>query len=231
MTASATSSEADNLHQAIQALEAQRPVLGDAVVEAALAPPREKLASLQNNPLGEQRKLVTVLFADLAGFTALSASLDPEDVREVMNTYFQRWSACIQRQEGVVEKFIGDAVMAVFGLPAAHEDDPERAIRAALQMQAELRQLNESFKHRLGQALTIRVGINTGEVVVSLLGERRGEEFVVVGDTVNLTSRLQAAAPANGILITHDAYRHVRGLFETSPFGHLDLHRTRDGRF
>lgn len=219
----AAQTEADHLRQAIQALEAQRPLLGDAVVDAALAPLREKLASLETAHQGEQRKLVTVLFADLAGFTALASQMDPEDVREIINAYFQRWAACIERQKGVVEKYIGDAVLAVFGLPAAREDDPERAIYAALEMQQELVEFNKHLEQQYALRLSMRVGINTGEVVVSLLGERQGEGFVVVGDTVNLTSRLQAAAPDDGILITYDTYRHVRGLFEVSPYGALQL--------
>jgi class 3 adenylate cyclase/predicted ATPase len=215
-------SEAEKLKETIQTLEAQRQLLGDSVVETALAPLREKLAALQAG-LGEQRKLVSVLFSDLAGFTALSSRMDPEDVREIMNAYFQRWAACIKRHQGVVEKYIGDAVLAVFGLPASHEDDPERAISAALDMQKELLELNDGFERRYGLRLSMRVGINTGEVVVSLLGERQGEEFIVVGEVVNLASRVQSAAPEGGILITHDTYRHVRGLFETSPFGPLQL--------
>ncbi len=215
--------EAEHLRQAIQALEAQRPLLGDAVVDAALAPLREKLASLATPHQAEQRKLVTVLFADLAGFTALAARLDAEDVREIINGYFRRWSACIERQKGVVEKFIGDAVLAVFGLPAAREDDPERAINAALEMQEELAHFNAQMQQQYGLQLAMRVGINTGEVVVSLLGERQGEGFVVVGDMVNLASRVQAAAPVDGILITYNTYRHVRGLFEAAPYGALQL--------
>jgi class 3 adenylate cyclase/tetratricopeptide (TPR) repeat protein len=218
-----TASDVEKLKQAISALEAQRQSLGDEVVETALAPMRAKLAGLQAGEQGEQRKLVSVLFADLAGFTSLASGMDAEDLQEVINAYFQRWTACIKRQGGMVEKYIGDAVLAVFGLPSAHEDDPERAIRAALDMQQELKQLNEGFErdHRL--RLSMRVGINTGEVVVSLTGERGGEEFVVIGDTVNLASRLQAAAPPDGILISHATYRHVRGLFETSSFGPLEL--------
>ena len=211
------STEVEKLEQAIAALEAQRQILGDQVVEVALTPLREKQAALRGNVLSEQRKLVTILFADLAGFTTLSARLDPEDVRELINAYFSAWKTCIETQGGVVEKFIGDAVMAVFGLPVAHEDDPERAIRAALSMRQKLEELNAALQPEQGVRLAMRVGINTGEVVVSTLGERQGEEFVVVGEPVNLGSRLQAAAPAGGILISHATYRHIRGVFNVSP--------------
>ena len=213
----------ENLARAIQALEEQRGVLGDEVVDAALEPLRARLAAAHSDTLGEQRKLVTVLFADLAGFTSLAADMDPEDVREVINAYFQRWSASIRRHAGVVEKFIGDAVLAVFGLPTAQEDDAERAVRAALEMESELRKLNEELERERGLRLSMRVGINSGEVVVSLLGERGGEEFVVVGDTVNLASRLQGAAPENGVLISADTARLVTGVFESVAFGPLDL--------
>lgn len=204
--------EIDQLKQAIAALEAQRASLGDAVLEAALGPLREKLLSLQPQT-AEQRKLVTVLFADLVGFTAISTQLDPEELREILNRYFERWIACIEARHGLVEKFIGDAVMAVFGLPEAHEDDPESAIRAALEMRASLQELNQAFPAQYGVQLAMRVGIHTGQVVVSFLGERKGQDFVIVGEMVNLTSRLQSVAPENGILISHDTYRHVRGLF------------------
>ena len=137
--------EIEQLQKAIAALDSQRTTLGDAVVEAALAPMREKLAALQAQTAAEQRKLVTVLFADLAGFTAMSEQMDPEDVREVVNAYFKCWTTSIDEYGGQLEKFIGDAVMAVFGLSTAHEDDPERAVRAALAMRQLLATLNEQL--------------------------------------------------------------------------------------
>ncbi len=206
-------SEIQKIEQAITALEAQRAVLGDAVVDTALLPLREKLAALQPRPAAEQRKQVTILFADLAGFTALSERLDPEDVREITNNYFQRWTACIEDQHGTVEKFIGDAVMAVFGMQQAYEVDPENAVRAALAMRQSLAGLNSELEKTYHISLSVRVGIHTGPVVVSFLGERKGQDFVVVGDSVNTASRLQSACPVDGILISHDTYRHVRGIF------------------
>ena len=206
--------EIESLRRAITALEGQRSVLGDAVVDTALAPLREKLAALQPDLAVEQRKLVTVLFADLIGFTAMSEHMDPEDVREIVNAYFKRWTACIEKAGGVVEKFIGDAVMAVFGLSVTREDDPENAVRAALEMRQALAELNKEMEQSWGRQLEMRVGIHTGLVMVSFLGERKGQDFVVVGDTVNQASRLQSAAPAGGILISHDTFQHVRGIFD-----------------
>jgi predicted ATPase/class 3 adenylate cyclase len=225
------SNEIEQLGKAITALEAQRAILGDVVVDAALAPLRAKLFSLLETsssgaPIleqttadagrmpAEQRKMVTILFADLAGFTAMSENLDPEDLRSIMDAYFHRWAACIDQYAGLVEKYIGDAVMAVFGISAAREDDPENAIRSALVMRSALEELNEGFERDFRVRLELRAGIHTGPVVVSLLGERKGQDFVVVGETVNLASRLQTAAPVGGILISHDTYRHVRGVFD-----------------
>lgn len=244
-------SESDQLQQAIVALEAQRAILGDSIVDTALAPLREKLALLQDQAnshkqspeerpgsretdvlaepqvLGEQRKLVTVLFADLVGFTALAERLDPEDVREVLNSYFIRLAAPVEQMGGVIEKFIGDALMAVFGLQAAREDDPERAIRAALAMRAALAALNEELERERGLRLSMRVGIHTGPALVSLLGENAQpgarQDFVVVGDTVNLASRLQSNATTDGILISHSTYLHIRGVFDVQALGPIPI--------
>ena len=206
----------DDLQQlelAIRVLEMQRSMLGEAVVETALQPLREKLAALQREQAARQRKLVTALFADLAGFTAMAERMDPEEVREVLSPYFARWREAIERQGGMVEKYIGDAVMAVFGLPTAHEDDTERAIHAALEMRQELESINQALEKEHGVRLVMRVGIHTGPVVASLVEDGKEQRFGVVGDTVNLAARLQEAAPENGILISHDTYRHVRGVF------------------
>ena len=201
------------LDAAIAALEAQRPALGDAVADAALGPLRDRRAQLILRAGGEQRKLVTVVFSDLVDFTVLSQTLDAEDVRTIVNRYFQRWYSVIEAQGGVVEKFIGDAVMAVFGLYQAQEDDPERAVRAAVAMTGDLAALNGELDDEYGLTLSMRVGVDTGEVVVSTLDERPGADFVVVGETVNRAARLQAAAPPGGVLISADTCRHVSGRF------------------
>ena len=192
-------------------------MLGDAVVDTAVSPLREKRAALRGRIDGEQRKLVTVLFSDLVDFTVLSQRLDAEDVRSVVNTYFARWQEQIAANGGVTEKFIGDAVMAVFGLHQAREDDPHRAIRAALGLRDSLQDLNDTLQASYGIHLRMRVGIDTGEVVVGLLDERPGQELAVVGETVNRASRLQSVAPEDGILISSDTLRHVRGSFGLQP--------------
>jgi len=157
---------------AIVALEGQRPALGDDVVDTALAPLRERRHTLLSQDVTEARKLVTVLFADLVGFTAISGQLDAEDIREVVQACFSSWHHAIETNGGVVEKFIGDAVMAVFGLHQSWEDDAERALRAALAMTSALSRLNEDVGRRLGVELHMRVGLDSGEVVISTLGER-----------------------------------------------------------
>src|ERR1700730_2316935 len=150
-------------------------------------------------PAREERKVVTVLFPDLVGFTSRSERLDPEDVRATLSPYYSRLRTEIERHGGTVEKFIGDAVMAVFGAPVAHEDDPERAVRAAI-----------AIRDTVGQDLQIRTAVNTGEALVAL-GARPSEgEGIVSGDVVNTAARLQSAAPVNGILVGEGTYRATR---------------------
>jgi class 3 adenylate cyclase len=155
----------------------------------------------------EERRVVTVLFADLVGFTSRSEQLDPEDVRAILSRYYARLRSDLEAHGGTVEKFIGDAVMAVFGAPVAHGDDPERAVRAALAIRESLHQMNQedaSFD------LQLRIGVNTGEAIVTL-GSGDSGEGMVAGDVVNTASRLQTAAPQNGILVGVDTYRATNG--------------------
>lgn len=206
--------EISDLQYAIATLEAQRDLLGDVVVNTALAPMRDRLRHLQAQTATEQRRLVTILFADLVDFTLLTRRLDAEDVREVVNAYFARWTSAIELHNGVVEKFAGDAVMAVFGLLLSTDLDPLQAVRAAMAMGRELASLNERIQAQFGVSLQMRTGIHTGHAIVSTLSERRGQDFVIVGDSVNLASRLQALAPLNGIVVSHDTYQHVSREFE-----------------
>jgi class 3 adenylate cyclase len=147
------------------------------------------------SPALEERKIVTVLFCDLVGFTAASDAADPEDVRARIRPYHARLRQEIERFEGTVEKFIGDAVMAVFGAPVAHEDDAERAVRAGLRILEAIEELNANEPAR---SLQVRIGINTGEAVVALAARPGEGEAIVTGDVVNTASRLQGAAPVGG---------------------------------
>jgi class 3 adenylate cyclase len=159
----------------------------------------------------DERKIVTVLFVDLVGFTARAERLDPEDVREILNAYYGRLRSEIEPYGGVVEKFIGDAVMAVFGAPTAHGDDPERAVRAALAVREAVADLNEADPDL---DLQVRLAVNTGEAIVSLAAKTEAGEAMVAGDVVNTASRLQSAAPTNGILVGEETYRATRSLIE-----------------
>ena len=145
----------------------------------------------------EQRRVVSVLFADVTGSTAMADAMDAEDVRSLLGAFFARMARAIHRHGGTVEKYIGDAVMAVFGLPIAHEDDPIRAVRAALDMQAALRDYNEQRRAMDAGAveLQMRIGINTGEVVAAS-GAAEGRDFLITGDPVNVAARLQSARRA-----------------------------------
>ena len=160
--------------------------------------------------VAEERKVVTVLFADLVGFTGRAERLDPEDVRRMLGPYYARLRVELERFGGTVEKFIGDAVMALFGAPIAHEDDPERAVRAALAIREAIGELNEDPL----LDLHVRIAVATGEAVVSL-GARASEgEGMAAGDVVNTTARLQGAAPGDGILVGESTYWATRQAIE-----------------
>jgi len=155
----------------------------------------------------ETRRRVTVLFTDVVGSTPLGERLDPEALREVMQRYFDAMRVAIERHEGTVEKFIGDAVMAVFGIPRLHEDDPLRAVRAAIEMSAALEILNRDIEARWGVRLQIRTGINTGEVVA---GDASAHQALATGDVVNTAARLEQVAEPGEVLIGPATYRLVR---------------------
>jgi AhpD family alkylhydroperoxidase len=151
-----------------------------------------------------ERKVVTVVFCDLVGFTARAESLDPEDVDAFLGPYHERVRAELEHHGGTVEKFIGDAVMALFGAPTAHEDDPERAVRAALAIR----------EFALDEELELRVGITTGEALVRLDASPEAGEGMASGDVVNTAARLQSAAPVNGVLVDETTYRATRSAID-----------------
>ena len=159
----------------------------------------------------EERKVVTVLFCDLVGFTAASDVADPEDVRSRIRPYHARLRQELERFGGTVEKFIGDAVMAVFGAPVAHEDDAERAVRAGLRILDAIEELNADEPTL---SLQVRVGISTGEAVVTLDARPEEGEGIVTGDVVNIASRLESAAPVGGVAVSTQTFRATERLFE-----------------
>jgi class 3 adenylate cyclase/tetratricopeptide (TPR) repeat protein len=159
---------------------------------------------------GEERKVVSILFSDVAGSTALGERLDPERLKEVIGAYFEAMRREIEAEGGTVEKFVGDAVMAVFGVPVAHEDDPRRALRAALRMRGALGELNRRLEHEHGVTLAMRTGVNTGEVVAETAP--RAGQGMVAGDAVNVAARLEQAAESGQILVSERTARSARGL-------------------
>ncbi|MFL5823848.1 MAG: AAA family ATPase [Solirubrobacteraceae bacterium] len=161
-------------------------------------------------PGREERRIVTVLFADMAGFTARAERMDPEDVRSILDRYYTRLRREIESFDGIVEKFIGDAVVAFFGAPVAHGDDPERAVRAASAICRGVAEMNEADPLL---NLEIRVAVNTGEAIVSL--DRVDlHEGMVAGDVVNTAARMQTAAPSGAILVGEATYRATRAVFD-----------------
>src|SRR6476661_4469617 len=175
--------------------------------------------ALGDERIGDARKTVTVLFCDLVDSTQLGERLDPETLRLVLDRYFHEMRAAVERHGGTVEKFIGDAVLAVFGIPRVHEDDALRAVRAAGDMGGALSTVNAESGRGTGTELRIRIGINTGEVVVS----GRSSDRIVTGDAVNVAARLEQAAEAGEIVIGEETYRFVRDAVTADPIGPLEL--------
>ncbi len=161
-----------------------------------------------------ERRVVSILFCDVAGFTAASADADPEDVRARMDAYYGMLRPVIEAFGGTVQKFIGDAVMAVFGAPVAHEDDPERAVRAGL---AILGAAEEQNAANPGLDLVVRIGVNTGEAVVDLDVQSGSGEAIALGDTVNTAARIQVAAPVSAVAVAEATFRATEPVFDYEP--------------
>jgi class 3 adenylate cyclase/tetratricopeptide (TPR) repeat protein len=171
-------------------------------------------------PTSEERKTVTIVFSDLVGSTSLGERIDPEALSGLLQRYFQVMTAILVRHGGSIHKFIGDAIVAVFGLPQVHEDDALRAVRAAHEMQIELGRLNDELKQTYGTAIEARIGVNTGEIVA---GEAVTGQQVVTGDTANVAARLEQAARAMEVLLGGSTYRLVRDAVEVEPMEPLEL--------
>jgi class 3 adenylate cyclase/tetratricopeptide (TPR) repeat protein len=213
----------DELSAAIAGLEAQRSLLGDTVVEPALAALRQKLAEIHapasELAAEEERKIVTILFADVSGFTALSENLDPEEVRNLINACFEQLVPIVKKYEGTVDKFMGDEIMALFGAPVAHENDPERALRAALEMIEAIGVFNREHTTELD----IHAGVNTGPVVAGRVGAQDRQDYSVMGDAVNLAARLEGASANGEIYVGPNTYRQTAALFDFEALPPLKL--------
>ncbi len=171
---------------------------------------------LAQSPVHEVRKTVTVVFADITGSTALGERLDVESFRQVIGRYFDLARACLERHGGTVEKFIGDAVVAVFGVPAVHEDDAVRAVRAAAELRDSLASLNAELERDYDVALALRIGVNTGEVITD-------PRQIATGDAMNVAARLEQAAAPGEILIGAQTLALALGAVEVEQVEALSL--------
>src|SRR4051812_5736475 len=188
-----------------------------------------RFCSRCGEPLGgaserrQERKYATALFADLVGSTALIESEDPEVVQAVVGEAFDRLTQELTRYEGLVEKFMGDAVLALYGVPRAHEDDAERAVRAALEMQATLSELNRTFKRDGRPELAMRIGIESGEVLVDQDRASGVRDRMLTGDAVNVASRLQSAALPGRIVVGPASFATTKDVIEYRELPPLEL--------
>lgn len=164
-----------------------------------------------------ERKLVTVLFADVANFTSISEMLDPEDAHEIMDGCFTILSQEIHRLEGTINQFTGDGVMALFGAPIAHEEHAQRACRAALAIQSSLVEYSSRIKREYHFEFKMRIGLNTGPVIVGGIGDDLRMDYTAVGDTTNLANRMETMARPGGILISENTQRLVKAYFKLKP--------------
>ena len=203
--AKVTALDRDRLEAAIAAQESLRGTVADEIVDAAIAGLQAQLGA---HPTGRRRRQATVLFADISGFTRMAESMDAEDLTVLMDALWSTLDQVVAEHGGRIDKHIGDALMAVWGAAATQEDDPEQGVRAALRLHEAL----DRFRAKTDIDLSMRIGVNTGPVMIGSIGS--SGEFTAMGDTVNVASRLEHAAPTNGVLISHDTYRHVRGVFD-----------------
>jgi predicted ATPase/class 3 adenylate cyclase len=182
----------------------------------------EKILTTRSAVEGE-RRVVTVLFADCVGFTSIAEKLDPEDVHRIMERCFERMAPEIHRLEGTINQYRGDGVMALFGAPIAHEDGPRRAVHAALGIQRALGEYADELEGAYGFRLRMRIGLNTGTVVVGRIGDDLRMDYTADGDTTNVASRLESLCPPGSVLVSESTHRAIDGFFETRDLGELQV--------
>ena len=170
----------------------------------------EILESPDGQEIGGRRKTVTIIMSDLRGFTSLSETRDPEDMVRLLNRYLERMSKVIVEYDGMIDEFIGDAILTVFGVPEEHDDDPLRAVVCALAMQNALVELNNELTHEGYPALEMGIGINTGSVIVGNIGSEIRAKYGIVGATVNIASRIESNTVGGEVLVGESTYRLVK---------------------
>ena len=174
--------------------------------------------------VGKERRMVTILFSDVKGSTAMAEDLDPEEVMEIMEGAFDVLIEPVYRYEGTVARLMGDAILAFFGAPIAHEDDPERACRAALEIIEGAQRYSARLEEERGiRGFNVRVGISTGLVVVGEVGSDLRVEYTAMGDAINLAARMESAAEPGTILVTEDTHKLIAPLFETEALGPTEV--------
>src|SRR6266853_74673 len=170
-----------------------------------------------------ERRQVTVLFGDVAGFTTLAEKLDPEEVHRIINRCFELITAEVHRFEGTINQYTGDGIMALFGAPIGHEDSPRRAVHAALGIQRALRDYAKELESQRGLTVQMRIGLNTGPVVVGRIGDDLRMDYTAVGDTTNLAARMQQIARPGSVLVSEGTHRVINGFFETLDLGEVQV--------
>ena len=182
----------------------------------------DKILTTRSSIEGEH-KLVTVLFADVANYTALSEKLDPEEVHQIMDGCFTILMDKIHRYEGTINQFTGDGIMALFGAPVAHEDHAQRACHAALAIQKAIGVYGEKIKKDTGVDFTMRIGLNSGPVIVGSIGDDLRMDYTAIGDTTNLAARMEDAARPGGVLATNNTYKLVKDFFDCTSIGTIQV--------
>lgn len=221
-------SERQELEKAMAALDRQRTMLGDTAVEAALEGLRQKLALLDKGetaspPLVGERRVVTILFCDVRGSTAMAGKLDPEEWASIMKRAMGYLIPPVTRHDGTVARLMGDAILAFFGAPTAHEDDPQRAVRAGLEIIHGIAEFRQQLKRERGLDFNVRVGINTGLVFVGAIGADRRVEYTAMGDTINLAARMEQTAQPGTVQIAEPTYKLVQAWFDIESLGGIEV--------
>ena len=184
---------------------------------------RKLEAARSRNAMVGERRVITMLFCDVKGSTAAAEKVDPEVWTEIMNGVFEHMIRPIYKYEGLVPRLMGDAILAFFGAPITHEDDPQRAVLAGLEIQESIQPYAEEIRLRHGLAFGLRVGINTGLVVVGEIGSDLRMEYTAIGDAINLAARMEQTAAVGTIQISEDTYKLVAPFFDVEPLGDMEI--------